>query len=444
MSPLALFGIAAVIAILLILLGMDVGVSFLTASIFYEITTGGRITSFARTAFATNNSSTLLAIPLFMVSGILMERSGIAQSLIDFCESLLKRVKGGMAAVVPLVSMVFGTLCGSGTATVSTIGSIMTGKLEKLGWDRRYISALVAVSGPLGYMIPPNMNAIIFSLVSSASVSALFLATIIPGIIWGVGYIICNRLVYRRYYDPSKAVMENEQGETVQYQSMPLGRATVKAIPAFIMPIIILGGIYSGLCSPTEAGALSALYAVIAGLFIYRKLNGTKTYGCFKDTGTSLGTMMIIFPFVMIFSKIMVLEGLPQKVMSLVAALNAPKFVILIIIDVILLIAGCFFDAPVLTLVLPPMMIPTMNSLGISATHFAVIVFMAIGIGTFTPPMAANLFIAAKVGNTKLRDMLKPLFPYLFFVSLPVMLLVTFVPGLSEWLPKLLIKNVIL
>ena len=238
--------------------------------------------------------------------------------------------------------------------------------------------------------------------------------------------------------------MENEHGEVVQYQTMPLGKATVKALPAFVMPFIILGGIYSGICSPTEAGALSALYAVIAGLFIYRKLNASRTYGCFRDTGTSLGTMMIIFPFVMIFSKIMVLEGLPQAIMSFVEQLNAPKFVILLIVDLILLIAGCFFDAPVLTLVLPPMMIPTMNALDVSATHFAVIVFMAIGIGTFTPPMAANLFIAAKVGEIKLRDMLKPLLPYLFLVSIPVMLLVTFIPEVSEWLPQILIPNVIL
>ena len=204
MSTMTLFGIAAAMAIILILLGTDVCISFLSASIFYEVITGGGITSFARTAFATNNSSSLLAIPLFMVAGLLMERSGIAQSLVDFCESLLKRVKGGMAAVVPLVSMVFGTLCGSGTATVSTVGSIMIGKLEKLGWDRKYISTLVAVSGPLGYMIPPNMNAIIFSLVSTASVSALFLATIIPGIIWGVGYIICNRFIYKNTMMPVK------------------------------------------------------------------------------------------------------------------------------------------------------------------------------------------------------------------------------------------------
>ena len=439
MSPLLIAGVAAII---LILVGMDVGMSFLVSSIMYELISGGGITSFARTAFSTNNSYSLLAVPLFMLAGLLMERSGIATSLVNFCEALLRRVKGGMGAVIPLVSMIFGTLCGSGMATVSTIGSIMVGKLERLGWDRRYTSAFVAVSGPLGYMIPPNMNAIIFSLVSTATVSELFLATIVPGIIWGVAYIVVNRLVYKKWYNPDKAnanlnLDDETAAQTAERMPTTLGRATVQAIPAFIMPIIILGGIYGGLCTPTEAGAVSSLYALIAGLFIYRKLKGKDVLSSFTDTGCSLGTMMIIFPFVMIFSKIMVLNGLPQAIMSFVSELNVPKPILLLVIDIILLIAGCFFDAPVLTLVLPPMMIPTMNMLGVSATQFGVIVFMAIGIGAFTPPMAANLFVAARVGQVKLRDMLPPLMPFLFGVSIPVMLLVTYIPALSEWLPKI-------
>jgi len=444
--------IAGIVALLLILIGMDIGSSFLSASLLYALLSGGSISSYARTAFTTNNSYSLLAVPLFMLAGLLMERSGIAGSLVDLCEALLRKVKGGMAAVIPLVSMIFGTLCGSGMATVSTIGSITIERFEKLGYDRRYSSALVAASGPLGYMIPPNMNAIIFGLVSTASVSALFLATIVPGVIWGIGYIIMNRFMYARYYtkreyvyvpDSANELLKDKKKKSADDQinrkPVSIGRAFVSAIPALLMPVIILGGIYGGLCTPTEAGAVSSLYALIVGVIIYRKLKGKNTLQCFADTGTSLGTIMIIFPFVMIFSKIMVLNGLPTALMTFVSGLQIPKFVILLITDLILLVAGCFFDAPILTLVLPPMMIPTMNMLGVTATQFGVIVFMAIGIGAFTPPMAANLFVAARVGKVNLREMLKPLMPFLFGVAIPVMLLVTFIPELSTWLPELVL-----
>lgn len=437
--------IAGLLALILILIGMEISVSFLVSSIVYMLASGGALTGFARTAFSANNSYSLLAVPLFMLGGLLMEKSGIANSLVNWCESLLRRVKSGMGAVVPLACMIFGTLCGSALATVSTVGTILTDRMAERGWDRRYTSALVAASSPLGYMIPPNMNAIIFSLVSSASVSALFLASIVPGLLWGVGYIVLNTIMYRKYHhDPEE---REKSAETLEmgtvgtaYQHIPLGRATLEAIPAFIMPVIILGGIYGGICTPTEAGAVSALYALLAGVFIYRKLSGKEILKSFSETGTSLGTMMIIFPFAMIFTKIMVMNGLPNLLMTFINSLSAPRFVLLLVIDVLFILAGCFFDAPILTLVIPPLLTPTMNMLGVTPEQFGVIVFMSIGIGSCTPPMATNLFIAAKVGKVEMRDVIKPLLPMIFCVAIPVMLLVTFVPQLSMWLPGLILK----
>lgn len=450
--------ISAILVLVFILAGMNIGVSFLTSSIFYQMIADGSISSFARSAFGSINSYSLLAVPLFMLGGQLMERSGIANSLVDFCEALLRKVKGGLGAVIPVVSMAFGTLCGSALATVSTIGLIMIKRMEKLGWDRRYTAALVAASSPLGYMIPPNMNAIIFSMVSTASVSALFLAAVIPGIIWGLGYVAMNRVVYKKWLNnpqapalqeadgalpdggpDGQAWTKGEQKAIAMQQPISIGRATVRAIPAFIMPIIILGGIYGGLCTPTEAGAVSALYALIAGIFIYRQLKAKDVWSVFSETARSLGPMFLIFPFATLFSKIMVLEGLPQAMMRTVGGLNLPNFVMLLIIVMIFLVAGCFFDAPILTLVLPPLMAPTMHMLGVGDVQFGVIVFMAIGIGSFTPPMASNLFVAAKLGRVNMREMLKPLMPFLFGVAIPVMLLVTFIPALSTWLPNLVL-----
>lgn len=293
-------------------------------------------------------------------------------------------------------------------------------------------------------MIPPNMNAIIFSLVSSATVSALFLATIIPGIIWGVGYILVNRLTYAKYYHAGGIATLDENGnEAIKQEKkrvLSFWGTTKAAIPAFIMPFIILGGIYSGAFTPTEAGGISALYAVFIGLFVYKQFKGKDLLNIFVDTGVSLGTLCFIFPFAMIFSKIMVTEGVPQALMGFITGITENRVLLLLLIDLFLLLVGCFFDAPILSLVLPPIMTPTMEMLGVGSTQFGVIIFIALGIGAFTPPMAVNLFVAAKVGNIELRDMLPPLMPLLFGIAVPVLILATFVPQLSTWLPNLVLK----
>ncbi|MGN0735037.1 MAG: TRAP transporter large permease [Anaerovoracaceae bacterium] len=435
---------ALVLAIILILLGMDIGMSFLVSVTAYMLLTGGSMTSFPRLAFNANLSYSLLAIPLFILGGVLMEKSGIATAIVEWCESLLRKTKSGMGAVIPIACMFFGTLCGSALATVSTVGNMLIGNLEEKGWDRRYTTALVAASSPLGYMIPPNMNAIIFSVVSSASVSALFLATIVPGVIWGVGYIVLNMFMYKKYYDPEgigKAAQMRNAGENyVPHEVLPLGKASYKAIPAALMPVIILGGIYGGICTPTEAGAVSALYAMIAGGIMYKKLKVKDLTASFYETGTSLGTMMIIFPFATLFTTTAVMNGLPNLLANFIGGLDVPSWVLLIVIDLIFLFAGCFFDAPILTLVIPPLLTPTMNMLGVSGEQFGVMVFMAIGIGSCTPPMATNLFIAARVGKVDVKEVIPPLMKMLLFVAIPSMLLVTFVPALSTWLPNLILK----
>ena len=434
MSPIL---IALIAIVVLILLGCNIGVSFLTVSITYTLIFGGRIPSFLNTAFSAANSYSLLAVPLFTLGGILMEKSGIADKLIDWCECLLRRVKGGMGAVIPVVSMLYGMLTGSALATVNTVGNILIPRMEKLGWDRRYTGALVAASAPLGFMIPPNMNAILFAMVSTASVSELFLASIVPGIIWGLGYVILNRIVYRKWTTTTDMAPAAEI--EAQSRKKSFGRLTYEAIPAFIMPLIILGGIYSGKFSPTEAGAVSALYAMLIGLFLYRRLNASSLFSCFSATGKNLGTVLLVMPLASIFTKLMLTEGLPDLVMNALLGITDNKFILLILLDFVFLLAGCFFEANVLTLVIPPIMMPTMTALGVSPVQFGVMVFMAIGIGAATPPMATALFMSAKIADRKVHELVPPLLPMLLCVGVPVMLLVTFVPVLSLWLPELLL-----
>lgn len=434
--------IALLCIILLILLGCNISASFLSVSIAVTLIIGGKLTGFLNTAFTAANSYSLLAVPLFSLGGILMEKSGIADKLVNWCQRLLHRVKGGMGAVITLSSMAFGMLTGSALATVNTIGNLMIPRMKKLGWDERYTAALCAASAPLGYMIPPNMNAIIFATVSSASVAALFLASIVPGILWGLGYVVVNRLVYKRWMTKPEAqpVRPVAKSGPVQKEKS-FWQLTLDAIPAFIMPVIIIGGIYGGFFSPTEAGAISALYALLIGTLLYRKLNASSLFRCFTGTGKSLGVLLVIMPMASIFTRIMIMQDFPNQVMSALIALSGNRVVLLLLLDVVFLITGCFFEANVLTLVLPPIMMPTMSALGIDPVQFGNIVFVAIGIGACTPPMASVLFQSAKIADVKLQDIVKPLMPFLIFVALPIMLLVTFVPELSLWLPRLVLGH---
>ena len=444
--------IAVVVILVLILLGMSVPWCFLWGSMAYVLVTGASTGSFVSTAFYSLDSTSTLAIPLFMAAGVLLEKSGIARTLIDLAEKLMRRFKGGMGATIPVVACFFGALSGSGTATVTTLSSMMAPRLREMGWDKRYLAAFIAACGPLGYMIPPNMNAIIYANVSSASVSGLFLATVIPGIIWAVLYLVINRVTYRRWYDPAKAgrldpttdtiVPMTEAEREALHKSQRWSKVLKSAVPAFLMPVIIMGGIYSGTFTATEAGGIGCLYAVIVGVLVYRTLNGKSIFGAFVGTGSSLGSFLIMFPMTLIFSRILVTNGVPDMITQLITGVSDNRLVILLILDIVLIIAGCFLDAGVLLLVLTPLLLPTATAIGLTQIQLGVIMFVAVGVGTITPPMAMNIFITGKACNVSVREMMSPLWPFLVFGALPILILVTYVPEVSLWLPRLVMGTV--
>lgn len=449
MSSIAL---AVGVILVLILLGMSVPWCFLCGSLAYVLSTGASTGSFVSTALYSLESTSTLAIPLFMAAGVLLEKSGIARTLIDLAEKLMRKFKGGMGATIPVVACFFGALSGSGTATVTTLSGMMAPRLREMGWDKRYLAAFIAACGPLGYMIPPNMNAILYSNVSSASVSGLFLATIIPGLIWTALYLLINRMTYHRWYNPAKAGHLDPATDTIipmtdeELAALQKSESWLKvlrnAIPAFLMPVIIMGGIYSGTFTATEAGAVGCLYGVLVGVLFYRTLSAKSVFSSFVGTGSSLGSFLIMFPMTLIFSRIMVTNGVPDMITNLITGVSDNRFVILFILDVVLIIAGCFLDAGVLLLVLTPLLLPTASAIGLTQIQLGVIMFVAVGVGTITPPMAMNIFITGKACNVTVKDMMAPLWPFLVFAAIPVLLLVTYVPELSLWLPRLIMGTV--
>ena len=431
-------GVAAILILLLIFAGMGIPYCFLAGSLFFVFVEGSGINSFAGSAYYALDSYSLVALPLFMLAGTLIERSNIATTLVDLGERMLRNVKGGMGDTIPLVSCFFGALSGSGLATATAMSTMLAPRLEERGWDRRYLAAFVAASSPLGFMIPPNMNAIIYAKVSSASVGALFLATIIPALIWCFLYFVINRLTYEKWYHP--VMSEEEQAKKIALEDQMTTMQVVKnAVPAFLMPLIMLGGIYGGIFTATEAGAVGCLYALIVGLFVYKALKLKDIMKVFTDTGFMLGSLLMIFPMTMIFTRLMVTNNVPALITSFLTGISSNRYVILLLINLVLILAGFFLDANILLLVFVPLLLPTATAIGVSQIQLAVVVFVAIGIGACTPPMSMCLFVSCRLCKVSVTEVVRPLVPFLVFGALPVMLLVSFVPALSEWLPALLL-----
>jgi C4-dicarboxylate transporter DctM subunit len=293
-------------------------------------------------------------------------------------------------------------------------------------------------------MIPPNVNAIIFnSVCSDSSVAALFLATLIPGIIWTLGYLVLFRFGYTKYYNPVGA--DADVADKINRTGSPVKAKKEKrdfvygVIAAIGMPVIMMGGIYGGIFTSTEGGAIGCLYALVIGTFLFRKFTLKSAFGDFVNTGVSIGALMILFPMTYIFSRILTLQQVPSLLTNFILSISSNKYAVLIMIDLILFVAGFFVDCSVLQLVFVPLLYPLCKLIGVSATHLAVIVFVSIGVGTITPPMAMNLFITSRILKLPVKDVIQPIWPFVFFVGIPIMLLVTYCPFVSEWLPKLVL-----
>jgi C4-dicarboxylate transporter DctM subunit len=424
-------------------LGVPVAYSFLWGSFFFLLITRQSLGAVVTTSFNAANSYAYLAIPLFVLAGRLMVETSIAQRLVMLAEVLVRKVKGGMACAIVVAAAFFGTITGSDIATANAVGSIMFPPMLKMGWDKRYVGAVLAVAAPLGFMIPPNSNAILYATVSTASVAQLFLSTVVPGIIWAVLIMVINRFMYDKYYFPEQADDEMKAAIKAREErgvSWPreIGSTAYKAVPALIMPVLILGGIYGGLFTATEAGGVGCLYALLAGLAIFRAMRLRETWKCFTDTSKDVGVIMLIVATSAVFNRILLLEQVPTKIAEGLIGIASSPALILLFIDIIFIIAGCFISPPVIVVVIAPLLLPTARMIGVGDIQMGVILFVSIGIGVITPPMAGNLFISARMAGCGVGDILKPVAPYLFLAGIPVLLLVTYIPWLSTWLPSLI------
>ena len=369
----------------------------------------------------------LLAVPLFIVSANIMNAGTISDRLLQFCIALVGRFRGGLGHVNVVASLIFSGMSGSAVADAAGIGKIIIDMMVKSGrYSKGYAAAITAATATIGPIIPPSIPMVLYALVSNASIGALFLGGIMPGLIMGGVLMGMNSWIsHRRGFGQEKAVPIRQ-----------LPAITARATPALLMPVILLTGIYSGVTTPTEAAAIAALYALIISAGLYRAIKLRTLYDIFVDSARSAASVGLVIGASMILTYVVIQENIPQTISLILDGTDISPITFLIIVNIMVLLLGCFLDATVIILVIVPLFIPTCNLLGIDLVHFGVLIVVNAMIGLITPPYGILLFVINAVTGIPLKDIIIEIWPFLI-VLLGALGLMILIPDIVLWLPKL-------
>ena len=427
--------IGITILVVALVLGIPIPFAFGATTIWLAYSLGFQTDFLLSVGYSQLDSVVLLAIPLFILAGGIMEKGRIGEALIGLVEKFIGQSKGGLANAAVVASAIFGSISGSASATLACIGSIMEPRLTRAGYDKGYTAALMAAACPLGLLIPPSSAQILYAWSSNTSVLACFTATVIPGIILVILLCAVNVVLARKM--PIQVAEKQSREVWVQ----DTGRKTVRAVPALLMPFIILGGIYGGIMTPTEAAAVSVLYAVPVGILIYRGLTPRGLVNAVAETSTTTGVVMVMFFNVMIMSRLLVMENVPNQIADTLLGITDNKYLILFMVNVFMIIIGMLMDDVSGILLCTPILLPVVTGLGIHPVHFAAILGVNLGMGNITPPTAPMLYLSGRVCNAKINKMLPPIMIFIIFAWLPTLLLTTYIPELALTLPKLILPK---
>jgi tripartite ATP-independent transporter DctM subunit len=382
------------------------------------------------TIFTTLNSFTLMAIPFFVFAGSLMAASGMSSKIVDFINNITGRFKGSLGFVLIVSCGFFGAITGSSGAAITAIGTAMLPEMEKYGYAKNYSTALLACSGLLGQLIPPSIPLILFGMITGTSVAACWLSTVVPGILLITFYGIINYYFCRNN-------KEIKEVEGISFKKIIT--SVQKGGFALFMPVVILGGIYSGLFTPTEGGAVGLLYTLFIGFIIYKSLNLKIFLSVIRENVSVLGCIYFIIMFILILSRIFTLERLPMMLAESIIKISSNRIIILILINIMLLILGMLMDDISGMLICAPLLFPLFMKLGVSPIQMAAILAVNQGTGMITPPVATSLYMASRIANIPIPKFLHYTIVYLVFGNIPVLILTTYVPQLSTWLPRLIL-----
>jgi tripartite ATP-independent transporter DctM subunit len=424
--------LAMIVLVVLLVLGVPLpycfGGSLLTMTALGGVTMKGMM----MWGFNQLANPVLLCIPLFILAGNLMSESGIARSLLDFVNVFVGRVKGALGVVAVITCAIIGAISGSGFTGVAATGPILIPRMVEEGYPRGYATALITVSSILGLLIPPSVIMIIYGWVTETSILACFLATIGPGVLIICLFSVLN-VVYAHHL-PNLTVAE--QLPKKQRRKVALNK-TWRALPALMMPVIILGGIYGGVFTPTEAAAVSVIYSLPVGFGIYKGLTKDKLKESIVDSATSVGAIMTMIVFCLMLSQTFIFLRVPQAIIKIMFGLTENRVILLILINFLLFLIGMIVNDVTGMVLAAPMLLPLVMELGISPIQFAAIMGVNLAMGGVTPPYASLLYLGMRIGKVEFLDILKPAMTFLCLGYLPVVFLTTFWPDLSLFLPKL-------
>ena len=425
-------GLAMLVLIILLSLGVPLpfcfGGSLLTMSVLGGVTMKGMM----MWGFNQMISPVLLCIPLFIYAGNLMSKSGIAERLLDFVNGFVGRKKGGLGIVAVVTCAVIGAISGSGFTGIAATGPILIPRMAEEGYPRGYATALVTVSSVLGLLIPPSTIMIIYGWITETSILACFLSTVGPGLLVILAFSFINIICVRKF--PNLKIEESIPLSQASKLILQRGKA---AFPALLMPVIVLGGIYGGVFTPTEAAAVAVIYSIPVGFLIYRGLKRKDLKALSVDSATSVGAIMMMIIFCLMLSQTFVFMRVPQTIIDAMFGLTQNKIVLLLLINFLLFIIGMLVNDVTGMVLAAPMLLPLVKQLGISPVHFAAIMGVNLAMGGVTPPYASILYLGMKIGKVEFFEILKPAMMFIFLGYLPVVFLTAFWPDLSLFLPKL-------
>lgn len=370
---------------------------------------------------------TLLAIPFFILAGIIMNNGGIATRLVNFAKVLAGRTPGSLAQTNIVGNMLFGAISGSAVASAAAMGGILGPMQEKDGYDKKFSATVNIASAPTGLLIPPSNVLITYSLVSGGtSVAALFMAGYLPGILWGLLTMLAAFIIAKR----NKYPVSEKISAKLKFKLF------LEALPSLLLIIIVIGGITAGIFTATEGAAIAVFYALFLSMVVYRSLKMKELPKILLETAKTTAIIMFLIAGSTIMSYVMTVAGIPQLISESILGITENPIAILLIINLILLIIGTFMDMTPAILIFTPILLPIAMDLGMDPVHFGIMITMNLCIGSITPPVGNCLFIGSKVGNVSIDSVIKPLLPF-YFVIIIALLITTFVPELSLWIPRL-------
>ena len=413
---------------LLIICGIPIAASMGLATAMAIMSEGLKMTAFSNLMYAAIGKNVLLAIPYFILTGVLMEYAGISKRLIRLATVCVGHIQGGLAIVVIIVACFFAAISGSGPATVAALGGTLIPAMEKNGYDKNMAAALVASAGGIGVIIPPSIAFVIFAMLAEISVGKLFICGIIPGIFLGICYAIAALWSIRK--DKNLRAVE-------KCSSKERWIAFKDAIWGLFTPVIILGGIYSGLFTPTEAAGVSVIYALFVGVFIYKEIKWKDLGKMFLSAAMTSSVVMYIMGCAGVLAWILTTSGVAADLSAAMMSVTNNKYLILLLINILFLIAGCFIEANSAFCIFLPILLPIMTSIGYDRYAFGIFMVSSFAVGMVTPPVGANLYVACNIANLSMENICKKVIPFVVAGILAV-LVMTYFPQISLFLPDLL------